>query len=113
MLIDLCRVPAHIIHRGWSAPDARNDRYLEVTGGTDVLCYVEQRGTGERLGEQNHVHADWLFITPDPSTPMTSNDQVEIDSIVYTVVGDPRRPLHPRTGDGPHHLEADLRRDHG
>lgn len=112
MLTDLCRVPAEILHRDWVA-DARNDRYLVETGRSAVLCYLEQITTSERLGEQSHVTAEWLFVTPDPTVPMTSNDLVVVDGVTYSVVGDPARPLHPATGDGPHHLEAKLGRDHG
>lgn len=50
--------------------------------------------------------SDWRLVDPNPAAGLSGRDKVEVDGVMYQVVGPPQIAWTPR---GPHHLEARLR----
>lgn len=77
----------------WVPDASTTDVWLEQTGATEVTVDADVQ------------RADWLLVDPNPDAGLTGRDRVEVDGVMFRLVGPPNITHTPR---GPHHLEARL-----
>lgn len=95
-------------------PSVDTDVYGNEIPGEDLVETVgelQQRRREEPGGAGEVSETDWLLVLP-AGTDLRTGDAVEVDGMLYELIGDPWAARNPRTGEESH-VEATLRRTAG
>lgn len=105
-VVTLLKIPCHVRH---TEPSGR-DEYGDITTAyfeTDSKCYLAQRQRSE-IAETEVARETWSCYLP-PDVALSAFDTVEVEGLVFQVIGQPWRVFDPVVGRHSH-IEATLER---
>lgn len=99
--------PVTILNPTTTTTDRYNNTVLvwDTPASTPAKAWIAQTTTSEEFTERDAT-VEELAATFAADAPLTSRSRVDVDGVVYEVVGTPRVAWTPR---GAHHTEVQLR----
>lgn len=88
-------IPATVLHRQVAGHDEYNDEIYEIVE-IPATCWIEMASSTD-FDNAQQTEAQWVLWMP-PEIPVVATDKVRVSGSVMEVLGNPDKPIHPRTG---------------
>ena len=91
----LMNIPVTVLHRAVTGRDEYNDEVYRIVERPSV-CWIEMASSTD-FDNAQQTEAQWVIWLP-PDVEVVATDKIRVANSEMEVLGDPDRPINPRTG---------------